>query len=99
MPTPKKRTGPQFQIRADDLVRALYGKGIDYVNRGFYEGTKMRVRKVPAGAILEVKDKGRITVTDRDGGWIADRITGGTLGRRELKRVVEYLAKKAKRRR
>lgn len=85
------KTHRTLEISADDLTRALYGKGVEVVNKGVYQGTKIPWRKVPKNAMLTIQDKGVITVSDKDGGWIADRIAGGTLGRREFKKVLKHL--------
>jgi len=84
-------------VSAADLCSALWGQPLAYVNAGCYEGTKVRVRQVPADAVLTVTPsacgKGTsASVSDSDGGWIADRF--GSLGARDLRRVVAYLASK-----
>ena len=86
----------RIDLTAEDLSRALYGKGVSYVNKGVYKGTSIPLRKVPGNAILHIDDKGKIRVTDDDGGWIADRICEGWIGRRQLDKVKAYLERRNK---
>lgn len=87
----------KLTISAEDLCRALYGSGVETVNKGFYAGTRIPLRPVPKNAMLSIEDRGTITVTDDQGGWIADRITEGVLGRREFAKVLSYLGRVASR--
>ena len=79
-----------IEITAEELCRALYGEGVEGINRGTYPGTAIPVRQVPPAARLIVVCKPAGIVTDSEGGWIADRFGPG-LGVRECKRVLAYL--------
>ena len=82
------------KITAADLARIVFwgpDKDIEHANKnwGFYEGTELRVRLVPADAVLTVTQTGLVyTVTDDDSGWIAERFTiNGVLNSRQGKEV------------
>ena len=76
-----------FTLTADALCNALWGEGVESVNKGTYKGTNIPLRPIAAGAVLRIEDHGVVTVTDDLDGWIADRICDGVLGRREFNRV------------
>ena len=79
-------------ITAERLCRVLWDKPIGYVSLGFYEGTTIPLRPVPADAVLEVCQGPRgWYLTDDDGGWIADRFGPG-LRRRDVNRITEETA-------
>lgn len=65
----------------------------DY-NRGFYEGTRIPLRQIPYNSSLTLHEDG--TLSDEDGGWIADLFCATTLhgdprlGVRDTKAVFEY---------
>jgi hypothetical protein len=81
------------ELTADALCRALYGEGVESINRGFYKGTKIRLRQVPADAhVLVHAWSGGGRVEDSDGGWIADRFGPG-LGHREAQKAVRALSR------
>jgi hypothetical protein len=75
---------------AEQLTRALYGVGVDELNRGTYPGTDIKKRQVPPDAVVRVIDRGFIKVEDDDGGWIAERVTddqNASIGRRQFQEV------------
>lgn len=85
MNTTTKRNEKTVKTTAGELSLALYGS-VDAMNVGFYEGTSIPVRKIPAdAAVTLVSYSGGGYVVDSDGGWIADRF--GALGHREAKRA------------
>lgn len=74
-----------FTIQVSDFCRVLYrGANVSDLNAGTYDGTDIPLRAVPTDAEVTIEDKGVIIVTDADGGWIADRLCSGTIGRRQL---------------
>lgn len=82
------------EIKAADLAEALWGhyswyKGLSDLSKGYYQGTRIPLRSVPADALLvvEIWSNGGL-VSDTDGGWIADRF-GPTLSTRETRRVLK----------
>lgn len=89
-----------FSLTVRQLADVLYGDvtgytGAEDLNVGTYDGDLVTpgtipLRPVPMDARLLVEDRGRgngIKVTDFDGGWIADRVCDGTLGRRQWKKL------------
>lgn len=79
------------ELTAEQLTRALWGKPIDYINKGVYEGTGIPWRKVPKDAKLTVEiGRGGGMVRDSDGGWIADRF-GPELGHRDAQKVAKQM--------
>jgi hypothetical protein len=84
-----------YKTTAEALVRLWTGQGIEVANGGTYPGTNFRRRQIPALAPITITDQGIITLWDDEGGWIVDRLTGNTgggkptMGRRDLKRLVE----------
>lgn len=86
--------GPEtatHEVTAEQLCRALWGVGVDDLNKGTYPGTNIPIRKVPPNARVTVTERGpQAVVSDREGGWIADRF-GPVLGVREWKRALKGL--------
>ena len=78
-------------ITAEDLVRALWDKPIEYSNTGEYEGTGIPWRKVPPDAelVLYYASAGGY-LQDYDGGWIAERL-GSTVGARDVRKILSFL--------
>lgn len=88
----------EIEVTVHDFCRGVWSKGEEVVNQGVYEiepGVLIPWRKIPGSTRIKVIDKpGRgIFIQDDEGGWIADRL-GTTLGKREWKRLLDYLERK-----
>lgn len=85
------RTPSQFEITANDLALAL-GSDLSGYNLGVYPGTDFKIRQIKPDAklIVSYNGKGSASVSDMEGGWIADRFGPG-LGAREYKSILQYL--------
>jgi len=80
-------------VTAEVFCRTLYDAGVEYVNRGVYPGTDIPLRPVPTTATLTVCSTPLgYAVTDDDGGWIADRVCGGSIGARQLRKLQAALS-------
>ena len=77
----------------DAYCKALYGEGVECVNRGTYPGTDIPLRPVPGAATLTVwdTDRGYVVKDDTDG-WIAVRVCSGSIGERMLRKLQAALS-------
>lgn len=80
-----------FKVTAGELCQALWEKPSAELSRGFYPGTEIPLRVVPADAVVTVslRSNGGV-VSDSDGGWIADRF-GPDLGARQARLLQRIL--------
>lgn len=78
-------------ISVRDFVRAVWGEGLDFVNRGAHDlggGQYVPWRKVTGDELVTIT--GTTTgarITDDDGGWIAGRL-GDTVGARNIQALL-----------
>ena len=73
---------------ASVLARAVFDMDVAEFSRGFYEGTRTRLRAIPPDAPLTVSGTSSLAVIeDAQGAWIAERF-GLTLGARQIKRLL-----------
>lgn len=80
-----------YHTTAGVLARILFRCDVAELSRGYYEGTKIPLRKVdPSARIKFTLYRASGLIEDQDGGWIADKF-GPWIGIRDARRCAEQL--------